>query len=77
MTKNITLSVEDSVLKEVRRIAVEQDTTVNGLVRRYFHELAGEKRKRAKARRDLLKLLPKMRGRVGDIHWTREELHAR
>jgi len=77
MTKNITLSVEDSVLKEVRRIAVEQDTTVNGLVRRYLYELAGEKRKRAKARRNLLKLLPKMRGRVGRIHWTREELHAR
>lgn len=77
MTRNITLSVEDSVLKEVRRIAVEQDTTVNGLVRRYLHELAGEKKKREKARRDLLKLLPKMKARVGRIHWTREELHAR
>jgi len=36
-----TLSVEDSVLKKVRRIAVEQGTTVNCLVRRYLHELAG------------------------------------
>ena len=45
MTRNITLSVEDSVLKEVRRIALEQDTTVNGLVRSYLHELAGEKEK--------------------------------
>ena len=77
MTKNITLSVEDSVLKEVRRIAVEQDTTVNGLVRRYLHELAGEKKKRAKARRNLLKLLPNIRARVGRVDWTREELHAR
>ena len=77
MTRNITLSVEDSVLKEVRRIAVEQDTTVNGLVRGYLHELAGEKKKREKARRDLLKLLPKMKARVGGIRWTREELHAR
>jgi len=77
MTRNITLSVEDSILKEVRRIAVEQDTTVNGLVRRYLHELAGEKNKREKARRDLLKLLPKMKARVGRSHWTREELHAR
>ena len=77
MARNITLSVEESVLKEVRRIAVEQDTTVNGLVRRYLHELAGAKQKRAKARRDLLRLLPKMRARVGRLHWTREELHAR
>jgi hypothetical protein len=77
MTRNITLSVEDSGLKEVRQIAVEQDTTVNGLVRRYLHELAGEKRKRAEARHDLLKLLPKIRAKVGRIHWTRAELHAR
>lgn len=77
MTRNITLSVEDSVLKEVRRIAVEQDTTVNGLVRRYLHELAGEEKKCDMARRDFLKLLPKMKARIGPIHWTREELHAR
>lgn len=77
MTKNITLSVEESVLKEARRIAVEQDTTVNGLVRRYLEELGGEKRKRAKARRDLLKLLPKMKAKVGRITWSREDLHAR
>ena len=77
MTRNITLSVDAAVLKEIRRIAVEQDTTVNALVRDYLQELAGEKKKRAKARRDLLKLLPKMKARVGRIHWTREELHAR
>ena len=77
MTRNITLSVEDSVLKEVRRIAVEQDTTVNGLVRRYLQELAGQEKSRAKARRDLFKLLPKMTAKVGRIDWRREELHAR
>ena len=77
MARNITLSVEESVLKEVRRIAVEQDTTVNGLVRRYLHEIAGQEKRRAKARRDLLRLLPKMRAKVGRIDWTREELHAR
>jgi hypothetical protein len=77
MTRNITLSVEDSVLKEVRRIAVEQDTTVNGLVRRYLQELAGQEKARAKARRDLFELVPKMKAKVGRINWTRGELHAR
>jgi hypothetical protein len=77
MVKNITISVEDSVLREVRRIAVEQDTTVNGLVRRYLNELAGEKKKRAKLRSDLLRLFPQMKARVGRISWKREELHAR
>ena len=77
MTKNITLSVDSAVLKEVRRIAVENDTTINGIVRTYLEELAGEKKKRAKARADLLKSLPLSKARVGKIGWTREELHAR
>jgi hypothetical protein len=77
VTKNITLSVHQSILKAVRRIAAERDTTVNGLVRKYLEELAGEKQKRVRARRNLLKILPSMKGKVGRIHWTREELHAR
>jgi hypothetical protein len=77
VTKNITLSVHQSILRSVRRIAAERDTTVNGLVRKYLEELAGEKKKRARARRDLLKILPSMKGKVGRIRWTREELHAR
>jgi hypothetical protein len=77
VTKNITLSVQHSILKAVRRIAAERDTTVNGLVRKYLEELAGEKQKRARARRNLLKILPSMKGKVGRIRWTREELHAR
>lgn len=77
MTKNITLSVQQSILKAVRRIAAERDTTVNGLVRKYLEELADEKKKRARARRNLLKILPSMKGKVGRIRWTREELHAR
>jgi hypothetical protein len=77
VTKNITLSVQHSILKAVRRIAAERDTTVNGLVRKYLEELAGEKQKRERARRNLLKILPSMKGKVGRIRWTREELHAR
>jgi hypothetical protein len=77
VTKNITLSVQQSVLKSVRRIAAERDTTVNGLVREYFEELAGQAKHRAQARRDLLKFIPKVRTRIGSIRWSREELHAR
>ena len=77
MTKNITLSVDESVLKNVRKIAAERETTVNGLVRDFLENLAGENRKREKARKDLLKLIPSIKTRVGEIRWTREELHAR
>jgi hypothetical protein len=77
VTKNITLSVQQSVLKSVRRIAAERDTTVNGLVRKYLEELAGQAKQRASARRELVKFIPTIRTKIGSIRWSREELHAR
>jgi hypothetical protein len=32
---NITLSLDDKLVKDVRKIAVERDTTLTGLVRDY------------------------------------------
>jgi len=37
---NITLSLDDDLVKEVRKIAVERDTTLTGLVRSYLQEIA-------------------------------------
>jgi hypothetical protein len=34
---NVTLSLDDRLVKEVRKIAVEQDTTLTGLVRDYLN----------------------------------------
>jgi hypothetical protein len=65
------------VLKSVRRIAAERDTTVNGLVRQYLEGLAGQSKQRATARRELVKFIPKVRTKIGSIRWSREELHAR
>jgi hypothetical protein len=77
VTKNITLSVHQSTLKTVRRLAAQRDTTVNGLVRKYLEELAGQSKQRANARRELVKFIPKVRTKIGSIRWSREELHAR
>ena len=33
MTKNITLAIDEDILRAVRRHAAERDTTVNALVR--------------------------------------------
>jgi len=38
---------------------------------------AAETKERARARRALLKLLPKLKAKIGRVSWTREELHAR
>ena len=45
MTMNITLSIDDKLVKEVRKLAVERDTTLTGLVREYLEKLASDRRR--------------------------------
>jgi hypothetical protein len=45
---NITLSLDEKTVKEVRKIAIERDTTLTGLVREYLENGGGEHRNRPK-----------------------------
>jgi hypothetical protein len=75
--KNITLAIDEDVLREVRKIAAERDTTVNGLVREYLRKLAGERDRSARARAELVRLSEESEGRLGSNgKWTREEIYA-
>jgi len=77
---NITLSIEDDLVKEVRKIAVERDTTLTGLVRSYLQELAAEHAKSGRKRRELEALregFEKYQFNIGKRTWKREDLHAR
>ena len=77
---NITLSLDDKLVKEVRKIAVERDTTLTGLVRDYLQQLATESAASGRRRRDLETLrrsFVQFQFRVGKRTWKREDLHAR
>jgi metal-responsive CopG/Arc/MetJ family transcriptional regulator len=77
---NITLSLEDDLVKEVRKIAVERDTTLTGLVRSYLQELATEHAKSGRKRRELEALersFDHLQVRVGKRTWKREDLYDR
>jgi len=77
---NITLSIEDDLVKEVRKIAVERDTTLTGLVRSYLQELAAEHAKSGRKRRELEALregFEKYQFNIGKRTWKREDLHER
>jgi C4-dicarboxylate-specific signal transduction histidine kinase len=75
--KNITLSVREETLREVRKIAAERETTVNALVREYLEQLAAHTERRARLRRELARFARKTRAAVGPITWSREDLHER
>ncbi len=75
--KNITLAVDEKVLKRARAYAASRGTTLNGLVREHLAGLAQEERRIDEARRGLLELIDNSTGRLGpNYKWNREELYA-
>ena len=75
---NITLAIDDEILKKARKIAVEQNTTLTAMVRSVLKQFA--------ARKDLgtEEMIAQLREsfdtsevRVGPRKWMREDLHAR
>jgi hypothetical protein len=77
---NITLSLDDKLVKEVRKIAVEQDTTLTGLVRAYLEQLAQEHASSGRRRRERETLehsFSQFQFKVGKRTWKREDLYAR
>ncbi|HTW58304.1 MAG TPA: DUF6364 family protein [Terriglobales bacterium] len=77
---NITLSLDDNLVKEVRKIAVEKETTLTGLVRAYLEQLAAEYARSGRKRRDLERLersFDQVQFRMGKKTWRREDLYER
>jgi Family of unknown function (DUF6364) len=77
---NITLSLDDKLVKEVRKIAVDQDTTLTGLVREYLEKLAAESARSGRKQEELAALrrtFEKYRFTIGDRTWKRADLYER
>ena len=77
---NVTLSLDDDLVKQVRKIAVERDTTLTGLVRDYLEGVAAENSAHGRRRREreaLERSFGQYRFKVGKRTWKRDDLHAR
>jgi uncharacterized protein DUF6364 len=77
---NITLSLDEKLVKEVRKIAVERDTTLTGLVREYLQKLAAENAKGDRQKRQLEALertFKTIKINIGNRTWKREDLYDR
>jgi len=75
---NITLSIEDEIVKRVRKIAVDQDTTLTAMVRDYLRSVA--RRGDAEAQNGVARLdrtFEQFSRPMGPRTWTRDELHER
>lgn len=77
---NITLSLDDKLVKEIRKIAVEKDTTLTGLVRAHLEQLAAEHSRSGRKRRDqeaLKRTFDLVQFPMGKKTWRREDLYER
>jgi Family of unknown function (DUF6364) len=76
---NITLSLDEKLVKEIRKVAVERDTTLTGLVRQYLEQLAAENAasgRRRRERESLERSFSQFQFQVGKRR-KREDLHVR
>jgi plasmid stability protein len=74
---SLTLSIDEQLLKRARIRALEQDTSVNALVRDYLRSLVAEKSRRP-GMVGFLTLTESVHASSGSQgrNWTREELYG-
>ncbi|MBA3491003.1 MAG: ribbon-helix-helix protein, CopG family [Rubrobacteraceae bacterium] len=74
---NLTITVDDDTLKRARMRALEEDTSVNAVLREYLEEYAGRRRERIEAAHRILE--DARRGGAGSgpggRKWKREDLY--
>jgi hypothetical protein len=77
--QNITLSVSRRLLKRVKRVAADRDTSVSALMTEALGRLADEDRRYSAARKRAVAALrsPGSLGTEGRRAWSRDELHDR
>ena len=75
---NLTLSIDSETVKRVRRIALENDTTLTAMIRQYLEQVAArDEASRRYAVRDLKKSFQSLSKPFGERDWTRDDLYER
>lgn len=77
MKQNLTLTVEQDLLRDARKVALDRNTSVNQMVREYLREVVRQTDRRRAARKRLERIFRTSRAQVGPRTWTRDDLHDR
>lgn len=77
MARNLTLTIDEDLLRQARKLAIDRNTSVNQLVRDYLERLVKESDQREAALADIQEMFRSMRVQVGRRTWTRQDLHER
>lgn len=74
---NLTVRIDEIVLRRARIRALERGTTVNTIVREYLADYAGDANEALAATRRLVELSKQTGSGREDATWTRDDLHER
>jgi hypothetical protein len=77
-SRNITLSLPEELVRKAKLLAAERDTSVSALVAELVEHLAGGSSDYDRAWADEVELMRRGSGlHMGEITWSRDELHTR
>jgi len=75
---NITLSVDDEIIKKVRKIAIDKNTTLTQMIRDFLAFVAArDAAQRMQAVKELEMSFEQFSRDMGKREWRREELYER
>ncbi|MCC7202356.1 MAG: hypothetical protein IT393_06840 [Nitrospirae bacterium] len=77
MRKNITLAVDEKLLRKARSVASQKHTTITHLIREYLENYIRQNEAYDDAMLRMLKRFSRKPLSVGSKKWKREDLHER
>jgi hypothetical protein len=75
--KNLTLSLDEPLLRQARQVAAARGTSLNAMIREYLREVTERESATEHARRRIVDMCRSMKAEVGARSWTRDDLHER
>ena len=77
-TRNLTLSMPEDLVRRAKVAAAQRDMSVSALVARLLEQVVGDPRDDAQVWAQERRLMDEGMGmRVGEVTWTRDDLHER
>jgi hypothetical protein len=77
VSRNLTLTIDEELIRTARKVALDRNTSVNNLVRGFLESLVSESGEQRAAMIELEDFFRQKPFAVGTKNWTRAELHER
>lgn len=74
---NITLKIDDDLLKKARHIAAEKKVSINAIIREKIEEFVSQDTRKETSLMGLDSFYNRCNAKIGAKTWTRDEIHER